>query len=87
MVLDRSVAPPSQSIRHVDLIEATTHHLSNGVPVHIIRAGKQPVVGIEIVFRRGGIKHETQHGACFFTIKMLGRGHSSAHGIPAIQSS
>ena len=74
MVLDRSVAPPSQPIRHVDLAEATTHRLSNGVPVHIIRAGKQPVVGIEIVFRQGGIKHETQHAACFFAIKMLGEG-------------
>ena len=74
MVLDRSVAPPSRPIRHVDLIEATTHFLSNGVPVHVIRAGKQPVVGIEIVFRRGGIKHETQPAACFFAIKMLSEG-------------
>ena len=74
MVLDRSVAPPSQSIRQVDLIEATTHVLSNGVPVHVIRAGKQPVVGIEIVFRQGGIKHEAQNAACFFAIKMLGEG-------------
>ena len=74
MVLDRSVAPPSQPIRHVDLIEATTHVLSNGVPVHIIRAGKQPIIGVEIVFRRGGIKHETQSAACFLTNKMLGEG-------------
>ena len=74
MVIDRSVAPPSQPIRHVDLIEATSHSLSNGVPVHIIRAGKQPIVGIEIVFRRGGIKHESRNAACFFAIKMLGEG-------------
>ena len=74
MVLDRSVAPPAQSIQHVDLIEATTHYLSNGVPVHIIRAGKQPVVGIEIVFRQGGIKHESRDASCFFALKMLSEG-------------
>ena len=42
--------------------------------MHVIRAGKQPVVGIELVFRRGGIKHEHQNASCFFAIKMLGEG-------------
>ena len=81
MILDRSVAPPSHPVRHVDLVQATTHTLSNGIPVHIIRAGKQPILGIEVVFRRGGIKHEQQNAACFFTIKMLGEGtrHRSAY--------
>ena len=77
MVLDRSVAPPAQAIQRVDLVEATTHHLSNGVPVHIIRAGKQPVVGIEVIFRQGGIKHEQKSAACFFTLKMLSEGTRS----------
>lgn len=81
MVVDRSIAPPSQSIRHVDLVKATTTRLSNGVPVHRIRAGKQPIVGIEIVFRQGGIKHESTPAACFFALKMLGEGtnHRSAY--------
>ncbi len=81
MVLDRSIAPPSQAIQRVDLIEATTHHLSNGVPVHVIQAGQQPVVGIEIIFRQGGIKHERQNAACFFALKMLSEGtrHRSAY--------
>lgn len=74
MLLDRSVAPPSQPIRHIELVQAVSHHLPNGVPVHVVRAGQQPVVGIEIVFRRGGIKHETQDAACFFALKMLSEG-------------
>ena len=83
MVIDRSVAPPSQPIRQIDLIEAKTHHLSNGVPAHSIQAGKQPILGIEIIFRQGGIKHERQDAACFFTLKMLGEGthHRSAYQV------
>ena len=89
MIIDRSVAPPSQPIRQIDLIEATTHRLSNGVPVHSIQAGKQPILGIEIVFRRGGIKHESQDAACFFTLKMLSEGtrRRSAYQISSLVDS
>ena len=89
MILDRSIAPPSRPVQHVDLIEATTHALSNGVPVHIIRAGKQPVVGIEIVFRHGGIKHEQQDATCFFAVKMLGEGtrHRTAYELSSLVDS
>lgn len=77
MRIDRSVAPPSQPIRHIELVQAVTHHLPNEVPVHVVRAGQQPVVGIEIVFRRGGIKYETRDAACFFALKMLSEGTQS----------
>ncbi len=77
MPLDRSVAPPSQPIRHVKLVQAVTHQLSNEVPAHIVRAGQQPVVGIEVIFRQGGIKHEAQDAACFFALKMLSEGTKS----------
>ncbi len=77
MHLDRSVAPPSQPIRHIELVQAVTHHLPNEVPVHIIRAGQQPVVSIELIFRQGGIKHETRNAACFFALKMLSEGTQS----------
>ncbi len=83
MTLDRFIAPPFRPVREVKLVEATHHHLSNGVPVHCIRAGQQPVVGIDIVFRRGGTKYEQQPGACFFALKMLSEGtrHHSAYQI------
>lgn len=74
MILNRTVAPPSQPVQEVDIIEAQTQYLSNGIPLHVIRAGKQPVVGIELIFRNAGVKHEATPGACFFTIKMLAEG-------------
>ena len=74
MALDRKVAPPARPIRHVDFLEAETTLLRNGVPVHIIRSGKQPVVGLELIFRHGGVRHEQKDGAAFFAIKMLSEG-------------
>lgn len=74
MILDRSIAPPSRPIREVNLVEAQTRYLANGVPLHVIRAGKQPVVGIELLFRSAGIKHGIKTGTCFFTLKMLAEG-------------
>lgn len=74
MILDRSIAPPSRPIREVNLVEAQTRYLANGVPLHVIRAGKQPVVGIELLFRSAGIKHAIKTGTCFFTLKMLAEG-------------
>ena len=74
MALDRRVAPPAKPIRHVDFARAETIHLKNGIPAHIIRSGKQPVVGLELLFRHGGLRHESQNGAAFFTIKMLSEG-------------
>lgn len=74
MTLDRRVAPPARPIRHIDFLEAETTQLSNGIPVHMIRSGKQPVVGLELVFRHGGIRHEQKNGVAFFTNKMLAEG-------------
>ncbi|WPP48889.1 M16 family metallopeptidase [Catalinimonas niigatensis] len=74
MALDRKVAPPARPIRHVDFLEAETTLLSNGIPVHMIRSGKQAVVGLELVFRHGGIRHGNKNGVAFFTFKMLAEG-------------
>lgn len=74
MILNRSVPPPSQPIRHVQLSQADTHYLSNGVPVHYINAGKEPVVGIELLLPQAGTKHESVPGSSFFAIKMLAEG-------------
>lgn len=74
MALDRKVAPPARPIRHVDFGKAETIHLSNGIPVHMIISGKQPVVGLELLFRHGGLRHESRPGTAFFAIKMLAEG-------------
>ncbi|MFP4089683.1 MAG: M16 family metallopeptidase [Cyclobacteriaceae bacterium] len=83
MALDRSVAPPAQAIRQVHFLEAETTRLSNGLPLHMIRSGKQPVVGVEVIFRNGGVRHEEKNGAAYFTVKMLAEGtaHRDVHNI------
>nr|WKN35543.1 pitrilysin family protein [Tunicatimonas sp. TK19036] len=74
MIIDRSVPPPSQAVEEVKLAQAKTHFLSNGVPVHYIRAGKEPIIGIEILFPQAGVKHETEVGTSYFATKMLVEG-------------
>jgi len=74
MIIDRSVPPPSQPIKEVKLAQAQTHYLSNGVPVYYINAGKEPVVGIELLLPNAGTKYEAQPGNSFFTVKMLAEG-------------
>ncbi|WKN32588.1 pitrilysin family protein [Porifericola rhodea] len=74
MTLDRRVAPPARPIRHVEFLEAETIKLSNGIPVHMIKSGKQEVVGLELIFRSGGVRHEQKSGVAFFTNKMLAEG-------------
>jgi len=74
MTLDRKQAPPARPIRHIDFLKAETTTLSNGTPIHIIHAGKQAVIGLELIFRRGGVRHENTNGASFFAMKMLSEG-------------
>lgn len=83
MILNRTIAPPSKPVQEVNIVEAQTQYLSNGTPLHVIQAGKQPVVGIELIFKNAGIKHEPRAGVSFFTIKMLSEGtaHRSAFEI------
>jgi hypothetical protein len=45
-MLDRLTPPSYQKIQEIENIKASTEHLSNGIPVHIIDAGKQPVLCI-----------------------------------------
>lgn len=72
-MLDRLTPPSYQTIQEIEYIKASTEYLSNGIPVHIINAGKQPVLGIEFIFK-AGIRHELQNGVAFFTTKMLSEG-------------
>ena len=75
-MLDRTTPPSYQTIQEIEYIKAKTEHLSNGIPVHTIKAGKQPVLSIEFIFK-AGIKHEPQNGVAFFTTKMLAEGTKS----------
>ena len=73
MVLDRSIAPDFKVINSIHLPEAKSHTLDNGIKLHVINIGEQPVVRLECIFEAGNWQ-EAYPGASFFAIKMLPEG-------------
>jgi zinc protease len=53
LMIDRTKQPLIKEIDTLQLPEVQTHHLSNGIPVHIVEMGTQEVVKIEMVFKAG----------------------------------
>ncbi len=84
-MLDRTVAPLSGKIEQVEIKQAETVLLDNGVPLHIIKAGSQPIIRIELLIN-GGNWFEPGTGVSFLTTKMLSEGtkHRSAADINKI---
>lgn len=74
-MLDRRTPPPYQQVTNINLQHATLRHLPKGVPLHILRAGKQEVLRIEAIFRAGTVL-ENKSAQAFFTTKMLSEGTS-----------
>ncbi|MBX9851786.1 MAG: insulinase family protein [Cytophagaceae bacterium] len=74
-MLDRSIAPPFREIDSIDIVKAESHKLDNGIPFHIIKAGKEQVIRLEIIFEAG---HWFEHhnGVSYFTTKLLSAGTS-----------
>jgi len=75
-MLDRSAPPKFQTITDFSFKHAITQSLDNGVPMHIIDAGTQPVIRLEIVFAYGKW-NENKNQASLFTSKMLLEGTQS----------
>ncbi|WP_221389989.1 pitrilysin family protein [Dyadobacter sp. NIV53] len=73
MVLDRSIAPDFKVINSIHLPETQSHILDNGLKLHVINIGDQPVVRLECIFDAGNWQEEYA-GASFFSIKMLAEG-------------
>ncbi|WP_373515263.1 M16 family metallopeptidase [Persicitalea sp.] len=73
MILDRTIAPPFRVIQNIELPPAETLTLDNGLPLHIINIGDQPVVRIECMFEAGNWS-ESKPGAAHFAVKMLTEG-------------
>lgn len=69
-MLDRSASPTFQTITDFSFKHAITKSLDNGVPIHIIDAGTQPVIRLEIVFAYGKW-NENKNQASLLTAKML----------------
>ena len=76
MHLDRTIAPPFQVIRHINLPAVETLTLDNGLPLHVINIGDQPIVRLECLFE-AGTWYESTPGASYFATKMLPEGTST----------
>lgn len=76
MTLDRTQAPPYRIIKEINFPKAKTIRLDNGLPLHVINIGAQPVLRLECIFETGSWTEE-QNGASYFAIKMLSEGTSS----------
>lgn len=73
MILDRTVAPPFRVIESISLPPTDTLMLDNGLPLHVVNIGDQPVVRLECMFE-AGVWSEAKPGAAHFAIKMLTEG-------------
>ena len=82
MFPDRSIAPDFKVISSVNLPEPKTYTLDNGIPLHVINIGEQPVIRLECIFEAGNW-YESAIGASYFSIKMLPEGtdNLSSHEI------
>ncbi|HVD97521.1 MAG TPA: pitrilysin family protein [Cytophagaceae bacterium] len=80
--LDRTIAPSYKNIDSYILPEAESVKLANGIPLHFILSGTQPVVRMELIFKAGNW-YEPNFGCAHFLAKMLSEGTSkhTAHEI------
>ncbi len=78
-MLDRVSPPPFKKVQEFEIKQAVTEYLDNGLPLHIVEAGQQPLVKVEIIYRAGAWL-EPKSGVAFFTTKMLGEGTAKRTG-------
>lgn len=72
-MLDRTIAPDFKVIQTVNLPAPQTHTLDNGIALHVINIGEQPVVRLECIFEAGNW-YENEPAASYFAVKMLMEG-------------
>ena len=74
-MLDRTIAPLFKKIEKVDIIEAQTESLSNGIKIHSINVAGQPVMRLEFIFKAGlACENIDERMVSYFTLKMLNEG-------------
>jgi zinc protease len=74
-MLDRKIAPSSPPFHPFSLKKAQTNTLSNGIPVHTLCAGSQPIIRLEFVFKAGSW-FENKNGLSHLASKMMTEGTS-----------
>lgn len=73
MSLDRTIAPDFKVVQTVNLPGPQTYTLDNGIALHVINIGEQPVVRLECIFEAGNW-YESEAAASYFAVKMLTEG-------------
>lgn len=73
MTLDRTIAPDFKVVQTVNLPGPQTYTLDNGIALHVINIGEQPVVRLECIFEAGNW-YESEAAASYFAVKMLTEG-------------
>ncbi len=74
--LDRVQPPKFKPFKSFKLKEAESFNLQNGVDLHVVSAGSQPVCQIELIFK-AGVRHESHYGQAYFAGKLLKEGTSA----------
>ena len=72
-MLNRTQAPSHYLLEDFPLKKAQTSYLDNGIPIHIIDVGDQPMLQMQFIFFSGR-KYEWTKGQALFTKKMLTEG-------------
>ncbi len=52
-MIDRKKAPKFNEIKDLKILEAELKHLDNNIPVHVINAGTQDIVKLDLIFEAG----------------------------------
>ncbi len=53
MTVNRAQAPEFKTISHIDVLQATTQKLNNGIHLHTLNAGSQEITKLEFIFKAG----------------------------------
>ena len=80
MILDRTKAPASHPLKPIQFPVPKTVTLTNGIEVHTIALGDQPVFKLELVFPAGAI-FTSKPGISGLTAQMLKRGTKNADSL------
>jgi zinc protease len=73
-MLDRSIPPASSMLEAIhEIQEAASFTLDNGIPVHLLLSGSQPLLKVEIIFE-AGTWFEAKEASSYFTSKLLSAG-------------
>lgn len=76
-MLDRSTPPLAGALeKGHEILQPQSITLDNGIPMHLLLSGSQPLIRLEIVFE-AGTWYEKKDNTSFFTTKMLSSGTAS----------